>query len=146
MKDGRTINEEDSDMAEIIMLEVEALDYEHSYKDGIQKIGMGPFALIEGVKGYIVTNDECIHWVKKYGDEPCRFPLYYERGNKFNMLPHAELAVDFDELLTVKVGPIGDIAKWIHYFGIKNRMLQNMNILKKSCKEIEADIEWPEWK
>ena len=128
------------------LLEVNALPFNKEHEGGMLKVNVGPFALIEGDKGYVLTNNECIHYVKKYGDEPVKLPLHWTKGNSFEMMPRAEIGISFDELRTVIVGEIEDLSKWVHYFGIKARMCTNYSLLQKSCKEIGAELDFPEWK
>jgi hypothetical protein len=133
--------------SKLMLLEVNALPFEKEYDGGTQKVSIGPWVLIEGDSGYILTNDECIHFVKKYGDaEAIKLPLHWTgKDGSFSMMPHAELPVTFDELKTAAVGEIGNVREWIHYWGIKTRIGANYSILKESCKDIGADIDWPDW-
>lgn len=132
--------------SKLMLLEVNALPFEKEHDGGELKVNVGPFALIEGELGYVVTQNECIHYIKKYGESAIRFPLHWTAADgSFEIMPRAELPVTFDELKTVAVGEIGNVTEWIHHWGIKDRICRNYSILKKSCKEIGAEIDWPEW-
>jgi len=45
-------------MEQVILLDLNKLDFDWSYKDGIQKVGFSPWALIKGELGYILINRE----------------------------------------------------------------------------------------
>jgi len=77
--------------------------------------------------------------------------LFYESKQdengeySFSMFPHANISIEFDELLTCEIEPIENLRQWVHYFGIKDRIARNYYLLKKSCKEIKAKVNFPEW-
>ena len=114
-------------------------------------------ALIVGKKGFIVTTNDFVHW--KYSlNEEATFELWRqgERDEKnddgsvrtiktLSIFPEARLSASLEELKEL----VGDEVKadeWGHYFGIKGRVYSNYRGLQKTCKEIEADIDFPEWK
>jgi hypothetical protein len=114
------------------------------------------YAIVQGKKGFIVTDNEFCFQIRT-NDERASFDVY-EKFNEYTnedgkkcktiaMVPRFRLYGDLSDLVSrVVEGEEIDISSWIKYFGIKGRICNNYEYFKKACKEIEADLSFPEWK
>lgn len=114
------------------------------------------FAVIEGPKGWIFTNNEAIHWVGELG-KPLEIPVYdpeYVGDDGKTYVPivfrEAPAVVTIPMLEEYEIASTSidtpsaiDWKEYIHYFGIKSRIGRNYNLLLDSMREIGAVAEMP---
>lgn len=96
-------------------------------------------ALVEGKKGFIVTESDLVHALFESEEEKVRLTI----TEKDSLTPHA-IEVTIKELKKY-LGQDINLKEWIHYFGIKGRVWGNYKTFQKSCREIGAKLEFPVW-
>jgi hypothetical protein len=93
------------------------------------KLGEVEYGVVFGEHQFIISDDECIHYL-------------YDNDEAANMRtgwkPRYE-TFDLNELR--KRATVMDLAQWVHYWGIKDRMARNYWMLRKSMKEIGVSDE-----
>jgi len=130
----------------IFQIDDDKLEKEEGYKLPGMK-----FAVIEGTDGWILTNNEAVHWVGELG-KSIQMPVYDKAGSfNYRELPAELSVVDLEkyEIASTAIDSPSAIEwkDWIHYFGIKGRIGNNYGGLVKSMKEIGAISEMPDfWK
>lgn len=103
------------------------------------KINM-TLGIVKGKKGYIITESDLVHTVVNTEDEKIKLSVYKDNA----LFPTAQIEVSVKDMMEF-VGEQKELKTWIHCFGIKNRIYQNYMYFQKSCKEIGAVMEFPEW-
>jgi hypothetical protein len=98
-------------------------------------------ALVEGKKGYIITENDLVHAVFVSEEENIKIPI--SKKGEFSLGYSVEVPIKY--LKENFLGEDVDIKTWVHYFGIKGRVANNYSIFKKSCTEIKAKLNFPEW-
>jgi hypothetical protein len=98
--------------------------------------------IIKGKEGYIVTETDLVHSVHKSDQDEVLVPIV-EKSNPITLFPNV-IRVSVKTLLDF-IGEDIPLDKWTNYFGIKSRVRENYKLLQESCKEIGADIAFPEW-
>lgn len=101
--------------------------------------------LIVGPKGYVVTDNECIHLSPAPITEPLTLSLWQKIPGKISIFPSKELTISIHQLIEFSETKAPVWKQWIHYFGIKPRIHSNFLLLKKSVSGIGANIEFPQW-
>lgn len=101
--------------------------------------------LIVGPNGYVLTDNECIHFTPRKHDAPVTLSVWEKKEGFITIFPKWEVNVSLPQLIEFSTDETPDWKNWIHYFGIKTRMFDNLKLLKKSLKEIGAVVEFPQW-
>ena len=112
--------------------------------------GTHKVALIEGSKGFIVTDGECTHEVMKGEKKTFSLDFYAhektENGSTFGILPSFSANMTLEDAKKYATDKQVVWADFVHLFGsTKDRMRCNYALLRKSCKEIGAKEKLPEW-
>lgn len=116
------------------------------------------YVIIKGKDKYIVTDNEFCHRIYNK-DENIELDVYKlpSEPNSIPLIPVGTIGISLDEYLDEVVKNGGEVIddggdyepdwkEWGHYFGIKDRIYRNYNILQKSCKEIgRKDIKFPDF-
>jgi hypothetical protein len=100
--------------------------------------------LIEGKKGFIIAENDLVHSVFTGEEEEIVLPV----GKIDDILLDGYCG--YTITLTIKdikkfLGEAVNLKKWVHYFGIKDRIYRNYKLFQESCEEIQANIKFPEW-
>jgi len=109
--------------------------------------------VIIGSKGWLVTDEECIHYKAALG-EPISVQVWRkpdppdEQGRtRIPVFPNeapAEIFMeDLERFQKDRGMEMFDWSKFVHYWGIKDRMAQNYKMLEQSAQEIGAFVEFP---
>jgi len=137
----------------IFQVDIDKLEEDEGYRMPGMKL-----AVIEGTNGWIITNNEAVHWVGELG-QPIHLPVY---DAKFTndigqvMVPvfyrEIPMAINIEDLEQYEIAATSidspsalDWKKWIHYFGIKSRIGDNYRGLVVSMKKIGAVSEMPDF-
>lgn len=101
------------------------------------KVGERRYGIIEGATHSIITQTDCCHFIiDNNGDDPDELYGGVEVGHRPFRIQD----------VIAQAQPIEDLAKWIHYFGIKPRVHGNYDGLLASMREIGVDTSaMPEW-
>jgi len=126
------------------------------------------FAVIEGQTGWILLNNEAVHWTAGL-NEPIKIHVYAPdrevdpteeekkqgtlRKHMVSIMPEpgdVELYLTELEEFAVPQTDISspsaiDWTEWIHYFGVKDRIYHNYRLLEGTIKKIGANVNMPEW-
>ena len=110
---------------------------------------IGELAVVKGDKGFILTPADLVHELVAL-DKEAVLDLYEhkkssESGTSFSICPKMGMKISLTELEGFVGEEITDLKKWVHYFGIKQRVESNYRIFQKSCKEAGIVLDFPKW-
>ena len=110
---------------------------------------LGELAVVKGDKGFILTPADLVHELVAL-DKEAVLDLYghkktSEGGTSFSICPKMGAKIGLAELEGSAGEEITDLKKWIHYFGIKQRVESNYRIFQKSCREAGIVLDFPKW-
>lgn len=106
----------------------------------IEKVFVGEVAygLIRGADKFIVADNECIHSLH---DNSETVRLRSGWSNKAIATPAYQSKTLHELRDNAQPMDLVDLAEWVHYWGIKDRMAYNYRLLRKSMNEIGVSDE-----
>lgn len=119
-------------------------------KDGYH---VNDFVYIEGACGFIVTASDLVHQISRTDLDRGEVVdlTAWEDGKKnpdgsktYCMTPQGSITVSLDDIEELPATEI-DLIGWVHYFGIKPRIRDNYKLLQDSCRNIDAEVDFPQW-
>ena len=92
------------------------------------------FAILEGPKGIVVTDDEAVHRVLKSDEEKIPFNLYKTLSEGFSLIPDKKVETSIKSIKENCISEEAELSKYVRFFG--TRIKCNYAILLKSIKKI----------
>ena len=94
--------------------------------------------------GIIIIDNDCCHSVFTK-NEHIVVGAYTRSSTGISIMPSHRVSFAHEEVKELIGEEITDIAEWIHYFGVKDRICYNYSLLKKTFREFGIEYKFPEW-